>query len=208
MRDPDRAAVERFCRELAPLVTSGPPGIAGYAAGRPSPARRSDTGPPSSLVIWPKNNARRCSDRRGIGRHCVNRPKLERSGLDDGREPTMPQAARAFVWVTFAPRSGDKGGPVQHRSRRQRCRGLHLARARLTEAAVADFLGPLGIGAVKRYEVPVFVRSTSSSIKPWRGGEPLAPARHPRQGAGVVLLELKVPAPAVVTRPPQEVSDK
>jgi hypothetical protein len=37
VRDPDRAAVERFCRELAPLVTSGPPGIAGYASGRPSP---------------------------------------------------------------------------------------------------------------------------------------------------------------------------
>jgi hypothetical protein len=37
VRDPRRAAVERFCRELAPLVTSGPPGIAGYATGRPSP---------------------------------------------------------------------------------------------------------------------------------------------------------------------------
>ena len=37
VRDPERAAVERFCRELAPLVTAGPPGIAGYAAGRPSP---------------------------------------------------------------------------------------------------------------------------------------------------------------------------
>ncbi|MGC8643334.1 MAG: acyclic terpene utilization AtuA family protein, partial [Isosphaeraceae bacterium] len=35
VRDSDRRAVERFCRELAPLVTSGPPGIAGYAAGRP-----------------------------------------------------------------------------------------------------------------------------------------------------------------------------
>jgi hypothetical protein len=36
VRDPRRAAVERFCREFAPLVTSGPPGIAGYATGRPS----------------------------------------------------------------------------------------------------------------------------------------------------------------------------
>lgn len=36
VRDPSKAAVERFCRELAPLVTAGPPGIAGYAAGRPS----------------------------------------------------------------------------------------------------------------------------------------------------------------------------
>jgi hypothetical protein len=37
VRDPEKSAVERFCRELAPLVTAGPPGIAGYAAGRPSP---------------------------------------------------------------------------------------------------------------------------------------------------------------------------
>ena len=37
VRDPSRAVVERFCREMAPLVTSGPPGIAGYASGRPSP---------------------------------------------------------------------------------------------------------------------------------------------------------------------------
>jgi hypothetical protein len=37
VRDPRREAVERFCREIAPLVTAGPPGIAGYATGRPSP---------------------------------------------------------------------------------------------------------------------------------------------------------------------------
>lgn len=35
VRDRNRAAVERFCRELAPLITAGPPGIAGYATGRP-----------------------------------------------------------------------------------------------------------------------------------------------------------------------------
>jgi hypothetical protein len=34
-RDPRREAVERFDREFAPLITSGPPGLAGYAAGRP-----------------------------------------------------------------------------------------------------------------------------------------------------------------------------
>jgi len=37
VRDPRKLAVERFCREIAPLVTSGPAGIAGYATGRPSP---------------------------------------------------------------------------------------------------------------------------------------------------------------------------
>lgn len=35
VRDPRREAVERFTKEFAPLITSGPPGLAGYAAGRP-----------------------------------------------------------------------------------------------------------------------------------------------------------------------------
>lgn len=33
--DPSKQAVERFSRELMPLVTSGPPGTTGYAEGRP-----------------------------------------------------------------------------------------------------------------------------------------------------------------------------
>jgi hypothetical protein len=35
VRDPDRGKVDRFGKELAPLVTSGPPGITGFAGGRP-----------------------------------------------------------------------------------------------------------------------------------------------------------------------------
>jgi hypothetical protein len=35
VRDADRSAVDRFGRELAPLVTSGPPGVTGFAGGRP-----------------------------------------------------------------------------------------------------------------------------------------------------------------------------
>ncbi len=34
--DRNRAAVEQFTREIAPLVTSGPPGTTGYASGRPN----------------------------------------------------------------------------------------------------------------------------------------------------------------------------
>lgn len=41
----DRASVERFSRELAPLVTSGPPGVTGYVGGRP-PVRE-------LFVYWP-----------------------------------------------------------------------------------------------------------------------------------------------------------
>ena len=36
VRDARREVVERFTRELAPLVTSGPPGVSGYTSGRPA----------------------------------------------------------------------------------------------------------------------------------------------------------------------------
>lgn len=45
VRDASREAVERFTAEFAPLITSGPPGLAGYAAGR-SPVRQ-------VLAYWP-----------------------------------------------------------------------------------------------------------------------------------------------------------
>jgi hypothetical protein len=35
VRAPDRATVERFTRELAPLVLNGPPSVTGFAGGRP-----------------------------------------------------------------------------------------------------------------------------------------------------------------------------
>jgi hypothetical protein len=37
VRDDDRAKLERFGKEIAPLVTSGPPGVTGFAGGRPKP---------------------------------------------------------------------------------------------------------------------------------------------------------------------------
>ena len=33
--DSDRRKVDRFGREIVPLVTSGPPGVTGFAGGRP-----------------------------------------------------------------------------------------------------------------------------------------------------------------------------
>ena len=38
VRDPDRAKVDRFGMEIVPLVTSGPPGVTGFAGGRPKAA--------------------------------------------------------------------------------------------------------------------------------------------------------------------------
>lgn len=38
VRGPDYAAVERFGRELAPLILTGPPAVTGFAGGRPKPS--------------------------------------------------------------------------------------------------------------------------------------------------------------------------
>ena len=35
VRSTDKAAVERFTREIAPLVLTGPPSVTGFAGGRP-----------------------------------------------------------------------------------------------------------------------------------------------------------------------------
>jgi hypothetical protein len=37
VRDSDSGRVERFGKEIAPLVTAGPPGVTGFAGGRPKP---------------------------------------------------------------------------------------------------------------------------------------------------------------------------
>ncbi len=37
VKDADEAKVERFGKEIAPLITNGPPGITGFAGGRPKP---------------------------------------------------------------------------------------------------------------------------------------------------------------------------
>ncbi len=37
VRSRDKAAVERFTREVAPLILTGPPGVTGFAGGRPKP---------------------------------------------------------------------------------------------------------------------------------------------------------------------------
>jgi hypothetical protein len=37
VRGPDKAPVDRFTRELAPLILNGPPSVTGFASGRPKP---------------------------------------------------------------------------------------------------------------------------------------------------------------------------
>jgi hypothetical protein len=50
VRDSDPAKVERFGKEIAPLITAGPPGVTGFAGGRPKPQE--------VMAYWPALLAR------------------------------------------------------------------------------------------------------------------------------------------------------
>ena len=45
VRSRDRDAVERFGREIAPLILTGPPAVTGFAGGRPRPSE--------VIAYWP-----------------------------------------------------------------------------------------------------------------------------------------------------------
>ena len=45
VRSHDRRAVERFGMEIAPLILTGPPGVTGFAGGRPKPSE--------VIAYWP-----------------------------------------------------------------------------------------------------------------------------------------------------------
>jgi hypothetical protein len=58
VRSPERAPVERFTREIAPLILNGPPSVTGFAGGRPKPEE--------IVAYWPalidKTQVRACVD--------------------------------------------------------------------------------------------------------------------------------------------------
>ncbi len=95
-----------------------------------------------------------------------------------------------------------QGRSIQHRCRGQRCGRLRLARDPSDDAAVADFLRPMGIGQVKRYEIPG-LHSFNFVVDHALAGGASRSLRLDTQGKalGVVLLEMKIPAPAGSTLP-------
>jgi hypothetical protein len=93
-------------------------------------------------------------------------------------------------------RSGDKGdrsniGVVANDSAGYDWLDIHL-----TEQVVADFLRPLGIGNVKRYQIPA-LNAFNFVIDHALGGGASRSLRLDTQGKalGTVLLELMLPAP-------------
>ncbi len=92
-------------------------------------------------------------------------------------------------------RSGDKGNRANVGVVARDAACYDWIRSHLTEAAVARFFAPLGIGAVRRYELPHLLALNFVIDSALAGGASRS-LRLDTQGKalGVALLELRLPA--------------
>jgi len=111
--------------------------------------------------------------------------------------PTMPDFSRGIRLGELAhTRSGDKGDRSNIGVVARDAAAYAWLETQLTEAVVAEFLGPLGIGAVRRYELPRLLAFNFVIEHALAGGASRS-LRLDTQGKalGVTLLELRLPAP-------------
>jgi hypothetical protein len=109
----------------------------------------------------------------------------------------MPVATRSIRLGDLAhARSGDKGDRSNIGVVARDAAGYAWLEAHLTEAVVGEFLRPLSIGRVRRYEIPG-LRAFNFVIDHALAGGASRSLRLDTQGKalGTVLLELMLPAP-------------
>jgi hypothetical protein len=99
-------------------------------------------------------------------------------------------------------RSGDKGNRANIGVVARDAACYAWLREHLTEAAVSHYLRPLGIGAVRRYELPKILAFNFVIEEALAGGASRS-LRLDSQGKalGVALLEMRVPGPDAPGRP-------
>jgi hypothetical protein len=122
----------------------------------------------------------------------------------------MPEPSRQIRLGELAhTRSGDKGDRSNIGVVARDATAYRWLEAHLTEALVAEFLRPLGIGTVRRYELPR-LGAFNFVIEHALSGGASRSLRLDTQGKalGVTLLELMLPAPEDQPPPEQEVESR
>jgi hypothetical protein len=122
----------------------------------------------------------------------------------------MPETNR---WIRLGElahtRSGDKGDRSNIGVVANDAAGYNWLVTHLTTSAVAEFLRPMGIGQVRRYEIPG-LHSFNFVVDHALAGGASRSLRLDTQGKalGVVLLEMKVPTPEAHSLTASEAFDK
>lgn len=151
-----RAAVERFSRELMPLITAGPQGTTGYAAGRPQvhPVFRYWPCLIGRDVIRPRIESVTTKETAAAGGRA--KPLARVGGAKESlRSAAVDRAGTAGVLGDIAlARSGDKGTSANIGVIARRAADYAFLRDWLTADRVAAHFGATDVTRVTRYELP------------------------------------------------------
>ena len=148
-----KAAVERFSKELMPLITAGPPGTTGYAEGRPRVH--------SVFRYWPclvdRNLVQSNID--WIETHPTKSPssailaKSSRPPITLASSPPISTPKNTLRGIALA-RSGDKGTGANIGVIARRPEDFELLKSWLTPERVKEHFLADGVESVTRYELP------------------------------------------------------
>ena len=160
--DDSREAVERFAREVMPLVTAGPQGTTGYAEGRPRvhPMFRfwpcliqRDRVTPQIEILQTAGRTllRSCFGTLGEPRASARGPR--NPGANAPGSPVLKQLPKRLSDIAYA-RSGDKGIHANIGVLARRPEDFPRLCRELTPQRLASYFGIGDPGRVLRYELP------------------------------------------------------
>jgi hypothetical protein len=188
----DSAAVERFTRELMPLITAGPPGTTGYADGRPRVhpmfrywpclIRRDAVTPRVEMTstIGALSSAR-------APQQIVRSNSNPKRRSTKRRSPTTADTPVLLLDLARA-RSGDKGRNANIGVIARRPENYEFLKGWLTADRVEEFFSSMGIAGVDRYELP-----NLAALNFVLEGILSSPLRTDAQGKALAQMLLEMP---------------
>jgi len=198
-RHRDSRALVTLFREITGLALGGPPGLTGFAGGRPKPSPVvrlfSFTLPRNELEIHIQQGERAWSPPATAGSR-----DFDPSAIVRPVAPTPPVAIDALIEVPLVRlalgRSGDKGDKANVGIIARKPEYFPWIWTALTEQAVAGVFGHFLRGAVERYYLPGS-HSMNFVLHDVLGGGGMASLRNDPQGKGYaqILLDYPVPVP-------------
>jgi hypothetical protein len=198
VRHADEAALEVFSREVFPAATAMAQGIGGIFGGRPKvqPVLRLFS------MLVPKSQVPACIRFEGADIPVPAFIGAPYAGVADGDAdeaiaplPAGPRKTVRLVDLAYA-RSGDKGDASNIAVIARKPEYLPAIATQLTARAVADYMGYLAKGTVRRYPWPG-LNGFNFLLEQALGGGGVASLRYDPQGKGhaQVLLEFPIEVP-------------
>ena len=193
----ERAALEIFAGEIAPMAISTAQGLTGFFAGRPK------VQPVVRLFSFLQDKADTPVAIEVDGKEVPVRVATEAVRLDpppaptvEAREPGTDAVNVRLVDLAWG-RSGDKGDIANIGIMARKPDYLPYIRAALTEEAVKTYFAHLCDGKVERFDLPGS-HSLNFLLHESLGGGGIASVRIDPQGKGFaqMLLDIEIPVPA------------